>query len=109
MTLPDFKKYQFIFLFIYVLYAVAIYSYTNFPALNQYYYSADEGTYHRQALKIREEGISGFKALCNEYVQNTNQEQLFPPPTRIGHIIFTSIAVSFNTSIRSLSFLSLIF
>ncbi|GAB3509372.1 hypothetical protein [Emticicia fontis] len=104
-----FRKYQFLLLSTYVLYAIAIYIYSNFPALNQYFYGADEGTYFRQALQVKVEGFSGFKILCDEFVQNANQEQLFPNPLRVGHILLATIAVSFNVSIQSLSFLSLFF
>ena len=103
------QKYKFVLLFTYVLYATAIYIYSNFPDLNQYYYSADEGTYLRQALQVRVEGFSAFKSLCNDFVENKNQEQLFPNPLRVIHILLASIAVRFNTSIHSLSFLSLFF
>lgn len=104
-----FKKYQFLLISTYVLYTIAIYIYTNFPTLNQYFYGADEGTYFRQALQVKVEGFSGFKILCDEFVQNANQEQLFPNPLRVGHILLATIAVSFNVSIQSLSFLSLFF
>jgi len=79
-----------------------------FPADGDYRIGADEGTYYRQAKKINEEGFSGFKTLANEYICNI-ELQVFPPPERIAHIYFASVALKFSDSFRSLSTLSLLF
>lgn len=80
--------------------------YQTLPSESDYRTGADEGTYYRQAKTVSTEGWSGFKTLATEYVTN-EQLQVFPPPERIAHILFASIALKFSDSYRSLSLLSL--
>lgn len=82
--------------------------YQTLPPETDYRKGADEGTYYHQAKTIRTEGWSGFKTLATEYVTNEHL-QIFPPPERIAHILFASIALKFSDSYRSLSLLSLLF
>lgn len=82
--------------------------YTTFPNEADYYQQADEGIYYRQATKITEEGLSGYKILAKEFIENPAL-QVFPPPDRLAHILFASWALQISNSYTSLSLLSLLF
>ena len=104
-----YKKYKFTLFFFIVIYSITLILIRNIPALDDYYYRADEGTYLRQATAIKNEGITKIAGLTDAYIINANYEQTFPHPLRVGHILLSSITLSIYDSIISLSYLSILF
>lgn len=77
------------------------------PNEDEYYYRADEGIYYRQGTIIKQQGLSGFRTLGNNYL-TTVEEQTGPPPLRLAQITIAALFLSTNSSITSLSNYSLI-
>ena len=104
-----FQKHKFTLFFFIVLYGITLILMRNVPALDDYYYRADEGTYLRQATAIKNEGVTKIAELTDAYILNAHSEQTFPHPLRIGHILLSAIVLNVYDSILSLSYLSIFF
>lgn len=77
------------------------------PKQNEYYYTADEGIYLKQATAIKENGFSGLSKIADEYIKSPNL-QLYPTPLRIGHILIIGFLLKISDSIAMLSYYSLL-
>jgi 4-amino-4-deoxy-L-arabinose transferase-like glycosyltransferase len=78
------------------------YVYTTFPALEDYFPRADEGTYFRQASAIADGGVPALRQLGREFVADP-QLQIAPPPTRMGHLFVAAGTLRLDRSFRALS------
>ncbi len=107
--MPLTARFPYFLLFTVVLYAVILTIYNHFPAETAFRFNSDEGVYLRQAMIVKEKGLAGFRDLCDIYLKNENQEQLFPNPLRVGHILLATLFYLFSPHATSLAFLSLCF
>lgn len=102
------NEYLSCIIFFTALFCSVVLIYNSFPGDTGYYRQADEGIYYKQAKKIIEEGLPGYKTLAQEFIDNPSL-QVFPPPDRLAHILFASWALQISDSYTSLSILSLLF
>jgi dolichyl-phosphate-mannose-protein mannosyltransferase/tetratricopeptide repeat protein len=78
-----------------------------FPTIEEYRPGADEGTYFRQASLVLDRGLTAFRDLGQEFV-NDPQAQISPVPVRVGHLLTAAAALRIERSFRALSMLSLV-
>jgi len=100
------STYNFIFLLILVV-ALTLISgtFTNCKFAS----GADEGYYFKYSVYIAENGLSGFKALFQDYLANKSH-WVFPSPLRAGFIILAAFWLKvFGYSFINLAYLSLLF
>lgn len=101
-------SYRNISILVAALFIAAVHIVTTFPKADQYRSGADEGTYYRQSKLIQVNGIEGFKAAAEVFIQDKNAH-IFPPPLRVLPLALNAIALSISDSFGSLSCLSLIY
>ena len=101
--MANYKKLSIVLL---ALFMSSTYIYLNFPKAGGYYTGADEGTYYRQAVIVREHGLRGFQIIADDYL--THKElQVLPNPLRIMSAVINAVALSLNDSYFTLSLVSL--
>ncbi len=78
-----------------------------FPGPGQFYSGADEGVYYRQASQIVAHGLSGFREIAREYIDDSRLH-IFPPPLRILPTVVNAAALMAADSYTSLAWVSLL-
>lgn len=78
----------------------------DFPALTEYRFGADEGTYLQQAGALVDGGLGGLREVARAYRDSPTAHD-FPPPLRVGHLLLAAAALAVRRSIVALSWLSL--
>ncbi len=82
-------KFHKIFVICLILFAI-LSVYFFIPAETEFFKGADEGYYFNYAAAIIERGMAGFPYLIKSHIENP-QSYLVPPPSRVGHVLFTAL------------------
>lgn len=89
------------------IFVAALQIHAAFPGTGQFYSGADEGVYYRQASQIVAHGLSGFREIAREYIDDSRLH-IFPPPLRVLPVALNAVALAAADSYTSLAWVSLL-